>query len=443
METILVNAVGKVRRATLAGRSYLVAPLTLIVPGVLKGSQGSLLYEPEDVRLSANAWNGVPLVVYHPKREGVYVSARDPAFRGSWVGYVFNSRYENDKLVAEGWFDEEDTRRVDPRVLSALEQERAIELSTGLFTTNIPAPQGAVYNSGIAKYEPYHFVAKNYRPDHLAILPDQVGACSIRHGCGVNVNKDSGAGTETTVSNHVEIDVNRQQTIEWLVANCECWKGDTETLSKFSDEKLALLKRNAEQSKQHAAVANAALQGFNDGQVGAKFDPHQGKFVVTNSVPTKTVADFSNEDLQKEVLRRLNPQQTGPQQTQANQQSQQTVPVTNMSPQDILKLLPADTQELIREGLGALKEEKNTLIQRLTANVAPERKTEVASSLMGKSIKDLREIASLLPAQQLSQPQDSVMHYFGLTGGPPPTANVYDDDKDNLPVIPAFTFGNS
>src|SRR5690606_13771547 len=33
---------------------------------------------------------------------------------------------------------------------------------------------------------PYHSVARDYKPDHIAILPDRIGACSIADGCGVN-----------------------------------------------------------------------------------------------------------------------------------------------------------------------------------------------------------------------------------------------------------------
>ena len=47
--TPLVNA--SVRRESLHGRSYLVAPTTLIVPGVLNGSMGPLYYPPEDTCL--------------------------------------------------------------------------------------------------------------------------------------------------------------------------------------------------------------------------------------------------------------------------------------------------------------------------------------------------------------------------------------------------------
>jgi hypothetical protein len=65
METFAANA-GPVREVVLHGREWLVAPLTLIVPGVLNGSNGPLLYPREEVARDPQAWNGMPLVVYHP-----------------------------------------------------------------------------------------------------------------------------------------------------------------------------------------------------------------------------------------------------------------------------------------------------------------------------------------------------------------------------------------
>jgi hypothetical protein len=40
--SLTANAYGKARREVVNGRDFLVAPLTLIVPGVLHGSQGPL-----------------------------------------------------------------------------------------------------------------------------------------------------------------------------------------------------------------------------------------------------------------------------------------------------------------------------------------------------------------------------------------------------------------
>jgi hypothetical protein len=39
---LTANLVGRSRRETLNGREYIVAPVTLIVPGVLNGSKGAL-----------------------------------------------------------------------------------------------------------------------------------------------------------------------------------------------------------------------------------------------------------------------------------------------------------------------------------------------------------------------------------------------------------------
>ena len=164
------------------GRDYIVAPLTLIVPGVLNGSKGALYYPPEEVSRDPDVWNGVPIVVYHPTRNGVHVSARDPdVLDKQGIGMVLRSK-AGGKLTAEGWFDVEATRRVDNRVLQALEAGSRMELSTGLFTENEPA-------RGTFNGKPYDAIARNYKPDHLAILPDQVGACSVNDGCGVMVNQ--------------------------------------------------------------------------------------------------------------------------------------------------------------------------------------------------------------------------------------------------------------
>lgn len=175
------------RTATSEGKEYLVVPMTLIVPGVLAGSQGPLYYPPKEIANNYKKWNHTPIVVYHPTDfMGNPLSARGgpDVIESSGVGVVRNAYIDRQgKLKAEGWFDVERTKRVDPRILNSLLSNTPIELSTGLFTDNVPAPPGSTHNG---RY--YDYIARNYRPDHLAILPDQVGACSISDGCGVLVN---------------------------------------------------------------------------------------------------------------------------------------------------------------------------------------------------------------------------------------------------------------
>jgi hypothetical protein len=189
VELVVVNfrAAGKARRTTFNGRDYLVAPMTLIVPGVVPGSEGPLLYPLEELARNYQAWNYMPIVVNHPLRNGRHVSAREPAIlEESGVGFVFNASLDG-RLRGEGWFDVERTRRVDGRVLDRLERGEPLELSTGLYVDEEAAPLGAVWNTPGGP-RPYRAVARNYRPDHLAVLPDQRGACAVDDGCGVLVN---------------------------------------------------------------------------------------------------------------------------------------------------------------------------------------------------------------------------------------------------------------
>jgi len=164
-----------------------VAPLSMIVPGVLNGSRGPLFYPPEQVGKDPSIWNGVPIVVKHPYIDGRPVSAREPSILSrQGIGMVHRAKFDNGKLRAEGWFDVENTKRIEPRIYQALESGTPIELSTGLFTQNVEAPEGSHYN-GV----PYTHIATNYQADHLAVFVDETGACSLNDGCGVLINKTS------------------------------------------------------------------------------------------------------------------------------------------------------------------------------------------------------------------------------------------------------------
>lgn len=181
---ITVNSGAKIRRATYNGREYLVAPITMIVPGVLAGSHGPLYYPPGEMKKKPAIWNGKPIVVGHPYKNGQPVTAKaSGVLEKQGIGFLRNATYKN-KLKAEGWFDAERTKELSPRIYDSLIHNKPIESSTGLFTDNDPVPLGAVDNKG----RPYGFIARNHRADHLAVLTDERGACSIEDGCGVLVN---------------------------------------------------------------------------------------------------------------------------------------------------------------------------------------------------------------------------------------------------------------
>lgn len=196
METLLANFSGRTRRTVLNGRDFIIAPMTMLVEGVLNGSKGPAYYPADLVTNQAlvNTWNGMPIVVYHPQDEnGGFVSARRPdVAEKAEVGRVYNAETqsgERAKLRGEAWFDVEACNRVDKRIVLNLEAGRPIELSTGMGSATLVPVEGSANFNG----KPYEYTVTNYSPDHLAVLPDMAGACSVSDGCGVLANQLSHA----------------------------------------------------------------------------------------------------------------------------------------------------------------------------------------------------------------------------------------------------------
>ena len=182
MQRLTFNFSGKVKKVVQNGKEWLVAPLSLINVGVLNGSKGPLFYPEDEITKNYQQWNGMPLLIYHPHRLGQPISANDPeVLQRQGVGIVKNAQAKG-KLRAEGWFDAAKLKKVSPQTYNRLIRGEPIELSTGLYTDN--EELAGNYNG-----RPYTHVARNYRADHIAILPDQIGACSINDGCGVLVNQ--------------------------------------------------------------------------------------------------------------------------------------------------------------------------------------------------------------------------------------------------------------
>jgi len=181
-----INLSGLVRNETLEGREYLVVPMIMAVEGVLNGSTGALYYPAEELAKVPQVWNHKPVVVYHPEMDGQSISACDPATIEEYkVGIIMNTMFDGRALRSEAWLEKTRVDKVDNRVMEAVENSLMMELSTGLFTD---VEETAGEFNGTA----YTGIARNYRPDHLAILPDQIGACSIADGAGfLRVNKAS------------------------------------------------------------------------------------------------------------------------------------------------------------------------------------------------------------------------------------------------------------
>ncbi len=197
MEKLIANiSFGRgVRTEALQGREYLVAPVSMIVEGVLAGSQGPVLYESAEIVKSVPAWNHKPITVGHPETNGTKVSGcTQTALETVGLGIILNARWkpQTKKLVAEAWFDKSRFAVVPggDRIEAALLSNTKLEVSTGLFVDRVPVQNGQ--HNG----KSYDAKAVNYAPDHLAILLDEPGACSIADGAGLLVNKSTDAKSQ-------------------------------------------------------------------------------------------------------------------------------------------------------------------------------------------------------------------------------------------------------
>lgn len=168
-----------IKRYDLHGRPHLVVPMVMLTEGVHKGSSGAAYYSKDELSRNVNAWDHKPVVVYHPiKSDGTPKTACDPnVLNNSQVGIILNTHYDG-KLKAEAWLDEELTKKADERIIESIEKGEMTEISTGLYSDSEDV-------KGVWNNEKYDFKVKDFSPDHLAILPDQKGACSIADGAGL------------------------------------------------------------------------------------------------------------------------------------------------------------------------------------------------------------------------------------------------------------------
>lgn len=183
------------------GITYLTAPVVLLTEGVHAGSAGPIFYSAEELSRFPAAWNGIPLPVNHPDDgQGNFLSAGDPNVVRDWsVGRLWNVRWDatTNKLRGEIWVDVNRCQRLAPAILTRLRNNQPLEVSTGLFSDAAQEP-------GTWNNEQYHSIARNFRPDHLALLPNSIGACSIADGCGITSNTE-GALPMKTNKNEINV----------------------------------------------------------------------------------------------------------------------------------------------------------------------------------------------------------------------------------------------
>lgn len=173
----------EVQEVVLDEKTYLVAPVVMMVEGVHSGSHGALYHPATELANSASFWEGMPVVINHPQDDsGNYITANSVPEK--IVGMVKEPEMVGNKLKAKIYVDVDKTSIQSPTLITMLKANKIIEVSTGVFSDE--EKEEGVWNG-----EKYVAVAKNHKPDHLAILPNDTGACSVKDGCGIRVNKQN------------------------------------------------------------------------------------------------------------------------------------------------------------------------------------------------------------------------------------------------------------
>jgi len=162
------------------------------VPGVLNQE----LVLEEEISRYTPVWNDSPVTVYHPPDGESHVSARSLEMLDQYAtGRLYNVRFEEGRLKGEVWIDLQrlavfgDT---GDTILRQIVEETGCEVSTGYF-------RDVEHESGVFNNQRYVSVARNIRPDHLALLPAAEGACNWADGCGVpRINKKESPMTDSS-----------------------------------------------------------------------------------------------------------------------------------------------------------------------------------------------------------------------------------------------------
>lgn len=455
IQTITSNFQAGGRHDEMEGRPYFVVPMVMAVEGVLPGSNGSILYNEEGLSKTPQSWNMKPIVVYHPEMNGQGVSACDPdILTNRKIGVIMNTKFENSKLKAEAWLEMHRVHEVDERVAVALENNTITEVSTGLFIDN----DGV---SGDWNGIPYIGTAMNFRPDHLAILPDKIGACSIEDGAGLCRNQAGDEkrsllrdavrvlidGLKTPINNELSHDGTREQLrtllnvkfpvagndfssvwVDTVFDNSVIYEGEGGRLFRINyitqDDVVSLVGEPVEVQRVTEFKLIPPDPSMNQ-KKGMRGEKNMEKKELVRSLVDNDKTQWEKEDiefletLEMNQLKKLAPVEET-QEILSEETPPAEVPATNdqedVTAEQYIAAAPEDIRDMLASGLQTHNEKKAGLIAAITAN---KKCTFTKEHLSMKKVQELEAIAQLaVPETNQSAPA----LYTGQ-GGVSPTGN--------------------
>lgn len=167
----------RIRRATFQGAEHLVVPTIAVQEQVLNGE----LLPAEAIQRSTPFWEGTPITApSHPHQNGQFQMANSREMLEQFgVGRNFNVRFHKRQMHVEQWYHIARTEQIASGLIQAFENGEVEDVSTAYWAEIRP-------ESGTFNGEEYEGRQENLRPDHIATLLDEPGACSVEDGCGAN-----------------------------------------------------------------------------------------------------------------------------------------------------------------------------------------------------------------------------------------------------------------
>lgn len=401
----LTNAFGELqvlasatRREQFQGREHVVAPVVMLVEGVHRG----LYYPADEIGQTSDLWNGMPITVNHPMRDGKPISASDPkVLEESAVGWVFNTKWDG-KLRSEAWIDVARAEALAPEILRALSDGSGanLEVSTGLFTDEDKV-------AGQWNGEDYRATVRSYRPNHLALLPNGQGACNWGDGCGIRLNKEA---------ERVEMEIDdgpgegQEPPVQVTGASGSSGSADPKEETKTMDRNEAITKLIECECSRFVTNDRPFLETLTDEQLAAAqaLDPAQAP---ESSPPNPPAMPPATEETQ-------------PPPTPKIEFKAPAAPVILTAEQYVAAAPPA-VAGVLRRALAREQAEKNALVGALVGN---ERNRFPEEALRDKDIEELKALTDLAAITVNYAPQAGGPLPRPKTG-PPPMPPVFEIAK--------------
>lgn len=395
------SGLATIREDSFDGRACIVAPVVMMTEGVHCNNLGAVFYSAEELGREAQMWNMRPVVLDHPEIGGKPISAcSKEVVEAQSVGVLLNTEMDGKKLRSEAWLYKD---KLPKELVFRLKSGNMMEVSTGHFGEY-------VNESGEWNGETFTIIAKSILPDHLALLPNDIGACSIADGAGIpRINRSYDLRTNKAKLSHEDL---RNQLRDALPQPSGDFPGGPWIEAVFDN--AVVYELNGTLFRRGYSVADGVVslgdgpeevrrevnyvamsQNKEKGQM-PDLTPKQKELVdniVANGYPADLRAGL--EGLSEEALTAISAkfqvneaasEGDSGQGTSADAagdangsqpETEQTEKVVTMK--SYLESAPAEIRETLEEGLAALNRRRTTLIQKITANKSnPFSKEELA-----------------------------------------------------------------